>query len=80
MKAASEEDAALYDLFQPIGVQAQIGNPVEDNNGGFETQFVSFTLPISPFDIDFNQVPGLRLDSLKWTESGWMLEGKLYGK
>lgn len=80
MRAADQEDAALYNLLQPLGVQAQISKPLVDSGGGFETQDVDFTLPVPPFDIDFNEVPGLRLESLVWTESGWTLEGKLYGK
>lgn len=80
MQSAPLEDIALYSVLQPIGVQAEISKPLEDNGGAFETQVVNFTLPIPPFDIDFSKVPGLRLESLTWSESGWALEGKLYGK
>lgn len=35
---------------------------------------------VSPFDIDFSSIPGLRLTSLKVLEAGWQLEGILYGR
>lgn len=74
------EDDALYRILQPINVQAVISRPTHEFGWAYVVQHVNFTLPISPFGIDFNQVPGLRITSLEWTQSGWVLSGELYGK
>lgn len=74
------EDEALYALLQPIGVQATIGNPVREPNSDTVKQLVNFTLPISPFEVDFNKVPGLRLSTLSWGQSGWAMSGAIYAK
>lgn len=73
-------DEALYDLLQPIGVQAVIGNLIRNADGINMKQSVHFTLPVSPFDVDFNKVPGLRLTTLNWVQSGWVLNGAIYAK
>lgn len=73
------EDSALYRLLQPLNVQANISRPVF-SNVGIAKQSVSFTLPISPFSIDFNQIQGLSLTTLQWEQSGWNVQGELYGK
>lgn len=74
------EDDALYRLMQPINVQVEIGDPIYNSGSGFEVQTVNFTLPFEPLNVDLNKVPGLRVDTLDWTESGWTIQGKLYGK
>lgn len=74
------EDNDLYSILQAIGVQVKIGNPVYDPEGAFEVQTVSFILPFAPLNVDLNKVSGLRISMLDWTESGWMIQGKLYGK
>lgn len=73
------EDTALYTLLQPLDVQANIGTAVYKTPGTSQ-QNVSFTLPISPFSIDFNQVSGLRLTALQWNQGGWSIQGELYGQ
>lgn len=75
-----QEDDALYRLLQPIDVQATISPPSREPDGAYVMQHVSFTLPISPFGVEFNQIPGLRMTALEWTQSGWRLRGELYGK
>ena len=74
------EDEALYNVLQPIDVQAAIGGPSRDPGALYVSQSVDFTLPVPPFNIDFNSVPGLRLTSLEWTQGGWVVKGVLYGK
>lgn len=74
------EDNTLYSILQPINVQVEISEPVYSPSGAFEVQTINFTLPFAPSNIDFNKVSGLRIDALDWTESGWMIQGKLYGK
>lgn len=80
MQDYTSADIALYDLLQPINVQAVISRPVREPNQFYFTQNVNFTLPISPFGIDFNSVPGLRITSLRWTQAGWLLSGEIYAK
>lgn len=36
-------------------------------------------VPVSPFALDLNAIPGLRMTELKSTETAWKLEGVLYG-
>lgn len=40
----------------------------------------AITTLISPFELQFSQIPGLRLNMIKTTETGWLLEGVLYGR
>lgn len=74
------EDDDLYRILQPIGVQAEIGNPDYGSTAGIEVQTVSFTLPFTPLNIDFDDVPGFRINALNWADSGWVVQGKLYGR
>lgn len=80
MLSEQEEVETLFSILQSIGVQAGVGSPTRDSGGAYVSQTVNFTLPIPPFNLDFNKVPGLRFTSLTWTDSGWTLEGSLYGK
>lgn len=85
-------DAVLYGLLQPLNIQVRISAPpVPPGLPGAQagsaakpppipSQSVNFKLPISPFGVDFNQVPGLRLSFLKRTKSGWDIQGMLYGR
>lgn len=41
---------------------------------------VSIDIPVSPFGFDMNEIPGLRLTGLRTTETGWKMEGTLYGR
>lgn len=41
---------------------------------------VRLEMPISPFNIDFSSVHGLRLNSLKSSTTGWVVEGFICGK
>lgn len=41
---------------------------------------VSIDIPISPFGLTLNAIPGLRLTSLNSTASGWNLKGVIYGR
>lgn len=42
----------------------------------------SVTIPVSvsPFDLDFSDIPGLRITGIKMMASGWELTGTLYGR
>ena len=73
-------DDMLYDILQPINVQAMISQPTRDSADIYFRQDVSFMLPISPFKMNFDKVSGLRLTSLAWTHAGWALRGTLYAK
>lgn len=74
------EDKRLFALLQPIGVQISLSKPTPFSGHTFSVQTVNFTLPISPFDINFNQVMGLRITSLEWTTTGWDIGGVIYGR
>lgn len=39
---------------------------------------VKFDSPVSPFSLDFESIPGLRLTSIKSSANGWSVEGVLY--
>lgn len=41
---------------------------------------VTLDMSITPFGIDMSIIPGLRLTSLRLTNSGWHAEGTLYGR
>lgn len=41
---------------------------------------VKFDVKVSPFSLQFNLIPGLRLSSIKSTANGWSVEGVIYGK
>jgi hypothetical protein len=41
---------------------------------------VKIDTKISPFKLDFSSIPGLRLNKLVSTATGWSLEGTLYGR
>ncbi|MDD2859893.1 MAG: type 4b pilus protein PilO2 [Acidiphilium sp.] len=83
-------DNALYALLQPLGVQAQISAPPAPPRlpGSTDTtkpppipaQSVAFTLPVAPFGIGFDQVPGLRLTFLLRKPDGWSIQGMIYGR
>lgn len=75
-----DEDEQLYNLLQPIDVQATVSRAVRRGNHTYFVQTISFVLPISPFDINFNKVIGLRITSLDWTPTGWAISGAIYGK
>lgn len=75
-----QADNILYSILQEINVQADISDPVRDSNRFYAIQNVRFTLPVSPFEMNFNMVPGLRITSLLWTTSGWELSGDIYAK
>lgn len=40
----------------------------------------TMTSPVSPFGLDFSPSPGLRLTSIRTTDSGWQLQGVLHGR
>lgn len=80
MQGYIEADDILYSILQPINVQVRIGSTIHDNNKFYVVQDINFTLPIAPFEMNFNQVPGLRITSLRWTQSGWNLSGEIYAK
>lgn len=40
----------------------------------------SIDIPLSPFGLNMTAIPGLRLTGLRTTETGWKLEGILYGR
>ena len=83
-------DNALYALLQPLGVQAQISAPPAPPRlpGSTDTtkpppipaQSVAFTLPVAPFGIGFDQIPGLRLTFLQRKPDGWSIQGMIYGR
>lgn len=83
-------EIALYGLLQPIGVQAKITAPDAQAAppGARRMQHkpmipsapVSFTLPIAPFGMNFNRVPGLRLDQVTRKAHGWSVKGTIYGR
>lgn len=83
-------DDALFELLQPIGVQARISAPPSKPTlpgarsshkpPPIPSQSVSFKLPIAPFDIAFDEVPGLRLDFVKRGKDGWTIQGMIYGR
>lgn len=79
IRSYEREDTALYTILQPLNVQANIGSPIFINTKTSQ-QSISFTLPISPFSIHFNKIPGLRLTALQWDQEGWKVQGELYGK
>ncbi len=41
---------------------------------------IHFDTPVAPFAFDLSAIPGLRLTSLKTTQTGWSVEGTLYGR
>lgn len=41
---------------------------------------VTLDILVTPFDLDFSAIPGLRLNTLHSTPQGWHLEGALYGQ
>jgi len=41
---------------------------------------VAISVNVSPFDLDFSEVPGLRLTAIKMSANGWDLTGVLYGR
>lgn len=41
---------------------------------------VTLSTPVTPFKLDFSELPGLRLTSFSLTATGWELKGILYGK
>lgn len=81
---------ALFEILQPIGVQLKASAPPSKPRlpgardahkpPKIPSQSVQFTLPISPFGIDFNEVPGLRLTFATHSRTGWKVEGMLYGR
>ena len=80
---------ALVALLQPLAVQPQITAPPPQTLPGqtqpsgpvvTPSQAVSFTSPLPPWEIDFSGVPGLRLTSIQYTDSGWIVQGSLYGR
>lgn len=73
-------DEEIFALLQPIDVQANIGKATRFSTDAFFTQDVQFTLPISPLNINFDQVTGLRITSLEWTTNGWVIGGEIYGQ
>lgn len=83
-------DNALYTLLQPLGVQARISAPPApprlpgstDNTKPppIPAQSVAFTLPVAPFGIAFNQIPGLRLTFVQKKPEGWSVQGMIYGR
>ena len=85
-------NVALLQLLQPIGVQPQISAPVQPQPlpGAAASpptakttpeETVTFTLPIDPTKLPFDQVPGLRLDTLSVNDDGdWVIAGELYGR
>ncbi len=83
-------DVALYRLLQPLGVQARISAPPSAPRlpgaassakpPPIPSQSVAFTLPVAPFAIAFNQIPGLRLTSLQRKRAGWAIQGMIYGR
>lgn len=85
---------ALLQLLQPLGVEPQISAPVQPQPLPGATaapaqaqrlttpeETVTMTLPINPAELAFNQVPGLRLDTLAIDDQGnWVVTGELYGR
>ena len=85
---------ALQALLQPIGVSPQISEPVQPQPLPGATaavpppglppdpeETVTITLPVTPTLIHFDQIPGLRLDTLSINDDGdWILTGEIYGR
>jgi hypothetical protein len=40
----------------------------------------SFVLPISPFGMNWDSIPGLRINTVQTGTNGWTVEGVMYGK
>ena len=84
---------ALMQLLQPIGVEPQISAPVQpqplpgasapDSSQPPATpeETITMTLPVDPTSLTFDQIPGLRLDTLTINGEGdWIVTGDIYGR
>lgn len=62
--------------------QAATANVPQDSNLPPSMPYanVSMDIPISPFGLVVNAIPGLRLTNLNSTASGWSLKGVIYGR
>ncbi len=94
-KGLVPSNLALQALLQPIGVSPDISEPQTPQTlpgassappppGGVPPdpeETVTITLPVTPTLIDFDQIPGLRLDTLSVNDDGdWVLTGEIYGR
>jgi hypothetical protein len=41
---------------------------------------VHFTLPVAPFSVNWNAIPGFRITRVAMRADGWNVEGVLYGR
>lgn len=84
--ALSDAERRLYGLLLPLGgslqttprpaavVSAAIGRPPLPSSLAFQV-----ALPVSPYLVAWDRVPGVLLTSAKTTGSGWTVKGVLYG-
>jgi hypothetical protein len=81
----------LYAMLQPLGVTASItadsgpaglpGSAASSTPPPIPQETISFTLPISPFFMNLDGVPGLRLTGLSSSDqSSWIVSGVIYGR
>lgn len=91
-KGLTASNLALLQLLQPLGVEPQISAPVQPQPLLGATaasaqppptpeETVNMTLPVTPTELAFDKVPGLRLDTLSIDDQGnWVITGELYGR
>ncbi|MDE2342468.1 MAG: type 4b pilus protein PilO2 [Betaproteobacteria bacterium] len=90
-KGLDASNMALLQLLQPLGIEPQISAPVQpqplpgaaaaSQPPTTPEETVNMTIPINPTDLDFDQVPGLRLDNLSIDDQGdWVIAGEIYGR
>lgn len=87
----NEEKDMLFAALQPLGVQVQItsvkspvalpGESSDDKAPRPKPSSVfSVTLPVPPMSMNWNAIPGLRIDRVSTSSNGWTVEGIMYGK
>jgi hypothetical protein len=89
------EESDLFALLQGMGVKATIQSapaqpPASTLPGGESAgkapapatpqAQVHFTLPVAPFSVNWNAIPGFRISRIALSADGWHVEGVLYGR
>lgn len=80
LRAWAQQSGFALAFTEQAAPAALPGAPPAPKPAGAPSTAVVLETQVSPFRLDFSALPGLRLTKMNTTESGWHIEGILYGR
>jgi hypothetical protein len=89
-KGLAEDANLFFGALQQLGIQPEMGALQTPSalpgatslatRQKIPVRAVQFITPFAPWDMTFNDIPGLRLTSIRQTDQGWLVTGEIYGR